>query len=136
MRRQSANVRTGFVRAHRALGAAMAPLGGEGALGYWRALEILEILGDIGDIGRYWRALEVVGAACPSRSYRAGLTAPLLVRSGTAGAVAQPYCVTTAVQRNWKWLSEIKCITYDAMMHTNPDKPPVALCVWKYPHVA
>jgi len=106
MRRQSANVRTGFVRAHRALGAAMAPLGGEAALGYWRALEILEIWGDI---GRYWRALEVVGAACPSRSYRAGLTAPLLVRSGTAGAVAQPYCVTTAVQRNWKWLSEIKC---------------------------
>jgi|LauGreDrversion4_1035100.scaffolds.fasta_scaffold234394_1 hypothetical protein len=117
MRRQSANVRTGFVRAHRALGAAMAPLGGEAALGYWRALEILEIWGDI---GRYWRALEVVGAACPSRSYRAGLTAPLLVRSGTAGAVAQPYCVTTAVQRNWKWLSEIKCASRHGsctMMH-------------------
>ena len=98
MRRQSANVRTGFVRAHRALGAAMAPLGGEAALGYWRALE-------------------VVGAACPSRSYRAGLTAPLLVRSGTAGAVAQPYCVTTAVQRNWKWLSEIKCIMQTLINH-------------------
>ena len=56
MRRQSANVRTGFVRAHRALGAAMAPLGGEGALGYWRALEILEILGDIGEHWR-WSAL-------------------------------------------------------------------------------
>ena len=56
MRRQSANVRTGFVRAHRALGAAMAPLGGEAALGYWRALEILEILGDIGEHWR-WSAL-------------------------------------------------------------------------------
>jgi hypothetical protein len=59
----------------------------------------------------------VVGAACPSRSYRAGLTAPLLVRSGTAGAVAQPYCVTTAVQRNWKWLSEIKCIMQTLINH-------------------
>ena len=58
MRRQSANVRTGFVRAHRALGAAMAPLGGEAALGYWRALEILEIWGDI---GRYWEILESTG---------------------------------------------------------------------------
>ena len=55
MRRQSAIVRTGFVRAHRALGAAMAPLGGEAALGYWRALEIWEILEILGDIGEHWR---------------------------------------------------------------------------------
>lgn len=48
MRRQSANVRTGFVRAHRALGA------------LWR-LWVERLRWDIGEHWRYWRYGEILG---------------------------------------------------------------------------